>query len=172
MSWLPDFLRKKKVKQQVAAVVEKAPDESKPSRKLCLELLDRLEPTRFKRYRPFTGAVTTFDALYHNIDLYTLKLRYFADHIEGGKHVTPAMVEITTMNVTVEKFFLTSANHYQDPVVAVRNLTEQARRLCVLMAPSDTASYGPFEHNLRMLRQLFVNLRVLLVTLIEVSLAE
>lgn len=144
----------------------------KPNRQLCENLFTELHPHLYENYTPSTGLSVFISVYYENIESYTQKLKELSRQLMTDKPIAPDWGGQSETSISVDRFLTTSDGFYTDVQKALVDFKEAGLQLCALMRESDTAAYGLHEHNLRMLTKLFINLRAVLVQLIEVSLTN
>lgn len=144
----------------------------KPERRLCESLLYTLQPRNFERYKPSAGLAVQIAPLYPNVDSYTKHLKDIANLAVQEKPIDAALLSSETISVSVDRFLVTADGFYTPPVRAIENFQIAGLRLCNAMMRADTDEAGIYEHNLRVLTKLLINLRLVTFKLIEVSLAK
>jgi len=172
--WFTNLFTKFFARKRLKTLIELQKDLSplQPNRRACQAMLTQLRPDFFYHYNPRQGAQRV-EFFYANIEEYTNKLKEINRQIRNEKAISPDwLAEIRHSVKTVDSFFVSADKHYLDPAKAVAEFKLYALELCHLMQESDTAAHGLHEHNLRMLTQLFVNLRVVTRRLVETSLTK
>ena len=145
----------------------------KPNRAVCEALIKELQSTFFRMYHPNQGIGTGVTPLFKTIDAYTQKLKELSRLIKDQKPIPPDWSEGTNASrITVDRFLTSADGYYLDVVKAVAEFQAASLNFCQLMEESDTATHGVYEHNLRILTKLFINLRFVTQQLIEVSLTN
>lgn len=169
-SWLRRWVLGYRYRQ--IAVQAHAVSIHKPDRKLCAQLLMLLEPQQFEHYRAAMGQATTVSVLYAPIERYTQRLRETAAQVQQGKPIEAGWIAFEETTISIDRFLVSADGYYMLPAAAVANFKGAATRLCQLLEPADSETAGLYEHNLRVLTRLFVNLRVLTLALLEVSVSN
>ena len=140
-----------------------------PKRKLCEDLLKELSAERFKHYNPPSGLSVTTATMYANIETYTKGIVEVTKLVKQDKVIRPTWIDIKHTILSVDRFLVSEDGYYVNAREAVDNFKKAGLELCAVMEQSDVATYGLYEHNLRMLTKLFINLRYTTIALIEVS---
>lgn len=141
-----------------------------PARHITLELLQQLIPESFVAYQVYTGAATRMQALARNIEAYTILLKAAYTEVANERAMTdPKWAALTPHELSVDRFLVTEDGYYVDQIKAVQAFRSAGIDLCNALAPADQASSGVYEHNLRSLTKLLVNLRAVAVALLQVS---
>lgn len=153
-----------------AAQVVIVPESHKPERKLCVELLQQLNVQQFALYQSSVGMEATVVPHFPNIEDYTTTLKEITKAIKAGRHILTERIKPSEARLTVDRFLVSNDGFYLDVEKAVGRFKEAALGLCTAMEPSDTEDSGYYEHHLRVLTKLFINLRQTTSGLIEVSL--
>lgn len=143
-----------------------------PNRKLCETLFTELRPIQFNNYSPSTGVVVVIAPLYTDIDTYTLKMKEFARLIKQGRSIPSDWNDTAAVEMSIDRFFTTKDGYYSNVVQSVSAFKDAGLQLCLLLTPADTETVGVYEHNLRILTKLFINMRHTTTTLINVSLTK
>ncbi|BDD79566.1 hypothetical protein [Burkholderia phage FLC9] len=178
LDWLLAFFDKKPApgpQDHYAALQLKYKDQSvvKPNRKLCAELLVLLDPQQYKKYDPHYGRTVTLSAEISNLEAFTKKLQDASAMVIRDYRIPNDWVRTDEVVVPFDKLFIDSGGFYiTDFTQAVSKFKTAASRLCELMEASDDATHGIHEHNLRMLSRLFVQLRDVTTSMVEVSLQQ
>jgi hypothetical protein len=141
-----------------------------PNRQLCEAILKEIQPQNFLRYSPQMGMAMRFTTIYPNVEVYVQKLQDFARLIQQEQLIPPELSLVEEIDMPVDRFFVSSDRYYIDPSRAVAQLKVAGLQLCELMKNSDTETEGYYEHNLRMLTKLFINLQGVSLALVNVSL--
>jgi hypothetical protein len=111
--------------------------------------------------------------LYGNIDTYIDKIKELTKTIKQGKHIPADWYGITPQQVSLDDFLTkASTGYYVDIVKELNALKEVGLKLCASLLLADSEETGMYEYNLRVLTRLFVNLRQLLMLLLNVSLIK
>jgi hypothetical protein len=169
--WLAQLLYRWRVRQLLERVHD-AP-RLQPTRALVQETLQALQPERFDHYRPHAGQSQQVLALLPNIESYTAKLAEAWYFVEDQKVVPSDWLSTETEHhLSVDSFLITPDGYYANQQRAVAAFRTQALRLCEALQPADQEDAGIYEHNLRVLTRLFVNLRLLAAALLVVSLTK
>jgi len=140
-----------------------------PNRKLCETLLKELNSNKLTNYSVSVGLSITIQPLYPDIETYIKKLKEAVVIIKYDKKIPREWGIAESRSMTLDHFLITSDGYYVDVPKAVEIFKEAGIKLCEIMEESDTAQYGVPEYNLRMLTNLFINLREITKKLIEVS---
>lgn len=143
-----------------------------PQRKLCIALLNELSEEHFFSYKPTNGKSVRNDFLYPSIDLYSRKMKEFTRYIKEEKAIPPDWYTELITQQSVDQFLSSSDGYYVDVPKAITQFRQAGLQLCEALKESDTATYGIYEHNLRILTKLFVNLRHIAKDLINISLTN
>lgn len=146
--------------------------EHQPSRKVCETLFNELRPEQFKAYNPFHGSSHALSPLYPGIETYTAKMKELTRLIKQDRSIPPDWNDSTPVDTVVDRFFVSNDGFYLDVIKAVSDFKEAGLQLCIAMQPADTETHGVYEHNLRMLTKLFVNMRHTATALMTVSLTK
>lgn len=178
LDWLLALFEEKGVlgpKEHYAALQLKYQDQSvfKPNRKQCAELLGLLDPQQYLNYDPHYGRSITLSAETPNLEAFTKKLQDASAMVIREYRIPNDWVRTDEVVVPFDKLFIGVDGCYiTDFTQAVAKFKTAASRLCDLMEASDDATHGIHEHNLRMLSRLFVQMRDLTTSMLEVSLQQ
>lgn len=145
------------------------PPPKKPDRALCAELLRKVSPVQFEYYVSMLGMSRLITVSYARIDNYTAALNELATLVEHDGVVSREMLRYEEHLVSFDRFLTSGDGYYLQPSAAVEKFRKAALRLCEAMESSDYTTYGPAEHNLRMLSRMFLELQMLARQMIEVS---
>jgi hypothetical protein len=144
----------------------------KPNRAACEITINELQSSFFQSYAPVIGASTFLHTYFPTIDAYTLALKELARQVKEERAIQPDWLTTPSQTVSVDRFLISGDGFYQDPVRAIEEFRQAGINLCQSMKESDTEEVGVYEHNLRMLTKLFINLRLVAWDLIKVSLTN
>lgn len=153
-------LLQRRYKHEVAANEE---------RKYCEELLKLINASAFKRYDPQKIGTINLRSLYPNIDAFTLKINDTNALILQGVKVPNKWISTDLQRVSFDSFLCSKENYYLDPLKEIEKFKIAALRLCELMAESDSAKYGIYEHDLRILGRMFLNIREISISIITLT---
>jgi hypothetical protein len=176
LDWLFKLFEKKSVigpQEHYAALQLRYQDQSavKPNRKQCAELLQLLDPQMYAKYDPHYGRSLLLSAETSNLEAFTKKLQDASAMVIREYRIPNDWVRTDEVVVLFDKLFIGVDGCYiTDFTQAVTKFKVAASRLCDLMEASDDATHGIHEHNLRMLSRLFVQLRDVTTSMLEVSL--
>lgn len=139
------------------------------NRKMCEELLHELSVEHFSSYMPSNGLCISIATHYSNIEQYTQKLVEFAKYIERERIIQADWVLVQETVLSIDRFLISSDGYYLDVVKAILDFKTAGLQLCMFMERSDVELSGYYEHSLRMLTKLLINLRLVTTKLIEAS---
>lgn len=155
------------LKARVQAIPEK-----KPHRQTCEDILTVLDPKKYVGYTPYYGKQVRLSEDIANIEAFTKRLLDTSALVLKETPVPHGWMKPDEVTVPFDRLFIASGGYYLDVPTTVNKFKVAGLRLCELMKESDTATHGIHEHNFRMLSRLFVQLRELSTTLVEVSLEQ
>lgn len=158
--------RMKQVKRASAGA-----SDQRPERALCEQLLLLLPVQQYLHYSASAGLSVYTGSMYANVEVYSKKLREVYAVVKQEKVIDPAVVAAEEVTMSVDRFLVSADGYYTNPVTAVANFRAAALQLCKAMRPADDQQFGVYEHNLRVLTRLFINLRFVTIDLIDVALA-
>ena len=139
-----------------------------PQRQICFELLTALRSGQFKNYNISKGLATLVTTQYASIDTYTQRLHTVTKLLKHEKTLTHEWGSVDGITISLDRFMISHDGCYLNAYEAVSNFKEAGLQLCIALEKSDGASAGLYEHQLRMLTKLLVNLRTITSKLIEV----
>lgn len=165
IDWLMRDIRAKRALKRAKAITGQ-----RPERAALQELFTYLRPELFTAYKVHSGASTRMAVWTPNIDAYTSKLKEATALVAREQAVRPTWVgDAPHRDVSVDRFLESHDGYYVDQFKAVSEFRSAVLALCHALQPSDHLQYGVYEHNLRMLTRLLVNLRAVGIALMEVS---
>lgn len=156
--------------KRAARVVVVIAESHKPERKLCEELVQSLNVPAFALYQSSEGMEVFIIPHFKNIEEYTTVLKEITRAIKLERHVLIDRIKPSETRLTIDRFLISNDGFYLDVEKAVGRFKEAALGFCKAMEPSDTEDSGYYEYNLRVLTKLFINLRITMSSLVEVSL--
>lgn len=143
-----------------------------PNRPACEAWVHELRSEYFRQYVATIGMHTKIQTPYPSIETYTKIMRELARLIKEEKPLSPDWCTGQEFEMSFDRFLISTDGCYLNTEDAVSKFKEAALKLCHAMRPADTATHGVYEHNLRMLTKLFINLRVLTREMVKVSLTN
>lgn len=165
--WLEQYLarrRYRKVVQEARAVKS-----YKAHRKLCAQLLDGLDAQLFTKYDPAAGLAVLVTPLYPNVEHYTAKLKEAAALVQQAKILDPNWLTRDEHWLSLDRFLVSTDGYYVVPSKAIDAFRTAGLQLCTALAKSDEEASGVYEHNLRVLTRLFINLRLLTLAMLDAA---
>jgi hypothetical protein len=145
----------------------------KPNRKQCAELLRLLNPDQYQDYAPHYGRNVSMSVETQNLEAFTKKLQDACAMVIREYRIPNDWVKTGEVTVAFDKLFISNGGYYiTDFAQAVAKYKVAASRLCELTEASDEATHGIHEHNFRVLSRLFVQMRELTTSMLEVSLQQ
>ena len=145
---------------------------TKSNRKQCADLLAILDPEKYKGYTPHYGSSIKLSTETPNLEAFTKKLQDTSAMVIRESRIPNDWVRTDEVVVSFDRLFISNEGYYLDVVPQVTKFKVAAARFCELMEPSDTATHGIHEHNARVLLRLFIQLRELSTSMVEVSLQQ
>lgn len=146
--------------------------EKKPHRKACEEILTLLEPDKYIGYQPYYAKQVKLSEDIANLEAFTKRLLDTSALVLKETPIPTGWMRPDEVLVQFDRLFIANGGYYLDVAQSVHKFKVAGLRLCELMRESDTATHGIHEHNFRMLSRLFVQLRELSSTLVEVGLEQ
>ncbi len=134
-------------------------NDNKPERKLCERLLTELQPEWYLKYNVSVGAQVKLSSSFKNLDSMTKYIKNIARLIHRD---TLSVVDAQTMEAnaySVDRFLITDAGFYQEPMFAVRQFQEAGLNLCRALESSDTDKDSIAHFQLRVATKLLVEMR-------------
>jgi hypothetical protein len=145
----------------------------KPERKFCEKLFNELNVDLFIFYKNANGSMVQLETYFPNIDQYTKKIAEIIQQLRQEKAITPEWYDRGEGNISLDRFLVSEDGYYFSNLsYELVRFKQNVLTLCQLMEKSDTETYGLYEHNLRMLTKLFINLRNIAMVMINVSLTR
>lgn len=144
----------------------------KPNRKQCAELLRLLDPEQYRQYSPHYGRSIMLSAETQNLETFTKKLQDTSAMVIRDARIPNDWVKTDEVAVAFDRLFVSNDGYYMEVAPMVAKFKVAAVRLCELMEGSDNATHGIHEHNFRVLTRLFVQLREISTSMLEVSLQQ
>jgi hypothetical protein len=139
-------------------------------RKVLAALLQRLDVSRFLAYRSSQAVGVEIRIYYPTIDAYHREIKIINSLLMRESALSPGWAALEARSTGLDHFFTSKDGFYLNVPEALAAFKQDALILCTLMQTSDNATLGVHEHNLRMLTKLMVNMRQLVVALIDLSL--
>jgi hypothetical protein len=140
-----------------------------PSRSTLQSLLNTLDVSKFERFRNSHAVGVTINPFYATIDAYNREIKIINSQLAKVTALPTTWATLDNRATGLDQFFTSADGFYLNVQQALASFKRDALILCALMETSDNAALGIDEHNLRMLTRILVNLRHLVVTLIDVS---
>jgi hypothetical protein len=140
----------------------------KADRKLCEELLMKLDISNFSKYTPNIGLSIYINTRYNTIEDYTNKIKQINLYLKQGVIINPTHDNGNEILISLDRFLISSDGFYLDVKKALLDFKNNALELCKLMEESDIAEYGIHENNLRMLTKIIINIREVTSILISI----
>jgi hypothetical protein len=140
-----------------------------PSRGILAALLNTLDVSKFDHYRNSHSVGVTISPFFATVDAYHREIKIINSHLARGVALPTTWATLDSRSIGLDQFFTSSEGFYLNVAETLTAFKRDALILCTLMETSDNAALGIDEHNLRMLTRIMVNLRQLVVTLIDVS---
>lgn len=144
----------------------------KPNRKQCAELLKLLDPKKYEQYSPHYGRSVMLSAETQNLEAFIKKLQDTSAMVIREARIPNDWVRTDEVAVAFDRLFVSNDGYYMEVAPLVAKFKVAAVRFCELMEGSDNATHGIHEHNFRVLSRLFVQLRELSTSMVEVSLQQ
>ncbi|SAK59289.1 hypothetical protein AWB81_01820 [Caballeronia arationis] len=163
--------RERRVQREYAALRKQtvALSNYHPGRKTLEDLLRTLDVARFASFRNSHAVGIEIKPFYPTIDVYQREIKIINSYLtrEGALPTTWATLDARPMGL--DHFFTSAEGFYLNVADSLAAFKRDALILCTLMENSDNAALGVHEHNLRMLTKLLVNVRLLVLTLVDLS---
>lgn len=165
------YLRKHNIRANHEALKLRYRDtERKPNRKQCADIVSLIDAKQYRNYKPAYGRALVLSVDYPNLEAFTKKILDTSSLVLQERPVPAGWIKLDEQVVPFDRLFVSNDGFYLDVANTVTKFQTAALRLCELMEASDTASHGIYEHNFRMLTRLFIQLREVSTSLLEVSL--
>lgn len=128
-----------------------------------------LDIEAFRNFRLSDSFGFGIEPLYTTIGQYCVELRTINARLASGVPLSTQWAMLEGNATTLDRFFESKEGFYIDVPDHLARFKSEILILCTLMCESDGAETGMHQYNLRMLTRVFVNLRRLVIVLIEMS---
>jgi hypothetical protein len=128
-----------------------------------------LEPARFKNFRLSDSFGFGIQPFYGTIVQYCAELRTINSRLASGAPLSTQWALLEGSATTLDRFFESKEGFYINVPDHLTRFRSEVLMLCTLMRESDGAETGIHQYNLRMLTRIFVNLRRLMIVLVDMS---
>lgn len=132
-------------------------------RQRCLDLLQLLTGELISKQIFNSKLNLKINVLYPSINVYTRKLKEANFQIEHKSSISSDMLSGSTTVIVLDAFFTDENNYYVEVTPTFNSFKKECIRLLSLIAESDHAEYGYYEHVGRMLRTVLLNLEEVLI---------
>ena len=133
------------------------------NRQRCLNLLELLSGETLAKQSINSKLNLKINVLYPSIITYTRKLKEVNYQIEHKGTISSDMLSKSTNVIIFDVFFTDENNYYVEITPSFNSFKIECIRLLNLIAESDNAEYGYYEHIGRMLRTVLLNLEEVLI---------
>jgi hypothetical protein len=153
-------------------IAERQPHQFRPNRKATEELLTELQLEWFTHYNPNVGASVNVLTYFPNMEALTKQVKELRILVQKERPIKPDWLWNDAKEISLDQFFIGNDHCYLNVHKAIEDYRKETLELCRLMEPSDTATMGLYEHNLRMLTKILISLQAITIKLIEVGMAK
>lgn len=154
----------------VAAI--EANTNKEPHRVRCMKMLTAIPVDQFALYHSSSGQSLTIEVPDNCLDHYIERINSITKIVEKEKPLPSIDISVEMKTLTVDNFLVSADGYYLDAEKAVARFKAAGLQLCAAMENTDDAEFGIHEHNRRIVSKLFINMRELSRTLIDVSLTN
>lgn len=128
-----------------------------------------LEIEKFHDFRLSDSFGFGIQPFYATIGQYCSELKVINARLASGVPLSTQWAMLEGTAITLDRFFESKEGFYINVPDHLARFRSEILILCTLMRESDGADSGMHQYNLRMLTRIFVNLRRLVIVLIEMS---
>ncbi|WP_233874274.1 hypothetical protein [Paraburkholderia adhaesiva] len=173
-SWQIQFrhwFRGKRCARHLARLIaqEQALSSHEAGRAVLQALCQCLDMERFQNFHLSDSFGFSIRPFYATIGLYCSELRIINARLASGAPLSTQWATLEGRATTLDRFFESKEGFYVDVPEHLACFRAEILHLCHLMRESDSVQTGIHPYNLRMLTRVFVNLRRLMIVLIEMS---
>ena len=140
-----------------------------PNRELCHATLALLDASLFRHYSPKLGLGINLTVQHPSIELLISKIKDSTRMVKEEKIIPADWTAGQELTVSLDRFLASKDGYYADHLISIRSFQQAGLELCEFMAVCDDIKVGLPEHNLRMLTKLFIDMRVIAASLLEVA---
>lgn len=157
--------------QKIIKAVE-ANSNKEPQRIRCMKMLQAIPVVLFEHYHSSSGQSLTISVPDACLDHYIERIKSITKIVEKELPLPSIDISVEMKTLTVDNFLVSADGYYLDAEKAIARFKAAGLKLCAAMENTDDAEFGIHEHNRRIVSKLFINMREVSHTLIDVSLTN
>lgn len=133
----------------------------------CEKILLMLEPLLENEYDPKKAFDVTIKVTKTDFYQLTYQLRGINNDLSRERSLSANDCGGEVVEIGFDSLFISNTNHYI-PWSQVHSFFQEAMKVCTLTKGHEESTYGPKEHNLRMLSPVFLNIKNVSTSLISI----